>query len=140
MIICLRSYRLNIIYAIALGLRTVLISGDNRSTAERIATELGIPECHAEVLPHQKVEIVRQLQQEGRRVAFVGDGVNDGPALATADVGVAMGVAGTDVAIETAEVALLSDELTKLPHCWPCPNKPSMLSVKTWCSRWVSWL
>ena len=99
-----------------LGLRTVLISGDNRTTAERIATELGIPECHAEVLPHQKVEIVRQLQQEGRRVAFVGDGVNDGPALATADVGVAMGVAGTDVAIETAEVALLSDELTKLPH------------------------
>jgi Cd2+/Zn2+-exporting ATPase len=99
-----------------LGIRTVLITGDNQMTAERIAGELGINEIHAEVLPAQKVAIVKQLQGEGRVVAFVGDGVNDGPALATANVGVAMGLAGTDVAIETAEIALLSDDLAKLPH------------------------
>jgi Cd2+/Zn2+-exporting ATPase len=99
-----------------LGVRTVLVSGDNQTTAERIATELGIVEVHAEVLPQQKVEIVKGLQAEGRKVAFVGDGINDGPALATADVGVAMGLAGTDVAIETAEIGLLSDDLSKLPH------------------------
>jgi Cd2+/Zn2+-exporting ATPase len=100
----------------ALGLRTVLVTGDNRSTAERIAQELEIGETYAEVLPQQKVEIVQRLQAEGAHVAFIGDGVNDGPALAMADVGVAMGLAGTDVAIETAEIALLSDDLFKLPH------------------------
>jgi Zn2+/Cd2+-exporting ATPase len=99
-----------------LGIRTVLVTGDNTVTAERIAGELGISEVHAEVLPAQKVEIVKQLQAQGWSVAFVGDGVNDGPALATANVGVAMGIGGTDVAIETAEIALLSDDLTKLPH------------------------
>jgi Cd2+/Zn2+-exporting ATPase len=99
-----------------LGIRTVLVTGDNRVTAERIAGELGISEVHADVLPAQKVEIVKQLQAQGWSVAFVGDGVNDGPALATANVGIAMGLAGTDVAIETAEIALLSDDLTKLPH------------------------
>ncbi|HEU0002815.1 MAG TPA: cation-translocating P-type ATPase [Ktedonobacteraceae bacterium] len=99
-----------------LGIRTVLVTGDNTVTARRIAGELGISEVHAEVLPAQKVEIVKQLQAQGFNVAFVGDGVNDGPALATANVGVAMGLGGTDVAIETAEIALLSDDLTKLPH------------------------
>jgi len=99
-----------------LGIRTILVTGDNTMTAERIAGELGISEVHAEVLPAQKVEIVKQLQTQGLNVAFVGDGVNDGPALATANVGVAMGLGGTDVAIETAEIALLSDDLTKLPH------------------------
>jgi Cd2+/Zn2+-exporting ATPase len=99
-----------------LGIRTVLVTGDNTATAERIAGALGISEVHAEVLPAQKVEIVKQLQAQGWSIAFVGDGVNDGPALATANVGVAMGLGGTDVAIETAEIALLSDDLTKLPH------------------------
>jgi Cd2+/Zn2+-exporting ATPase len=93
-----------------------LVTGDNRSTAERLAETLGIDEVHVEVLPHEKVGIVKGLQAEGRKVAFVGDGVNDGPALASADVGVAMGLAGTDVAIETAQVGLLSDDLSKLPH------------------------
>ncbi len=99
-----------------LGIRTVLITGDNIATAERIAGELGISDVHAEVLPAQKVEIVKQLQAQGQSVAFVGDGVNDGPALATANVGMAMGLGDTDVAIETAEIALLSDDLSKLPH------------------------
>jgi Zn2+/Cd2+-exporting ATPase len=99
-----------------MGIRTVLVSGDNQNTADRIATQLGINEVYAEVLPAQKVEIVKRLQSEGRKVAFVGDGVNDGPALAVADVGVAMGRGGTDVAIETADIGLLSDDLSKLPH------------------------
>ncbi len=99
-----------------LGTRTVLITGDNESTAERIAAELGITEIHAEVLPAGKAEIVKELQAQGRRVAFVGDGVNDGPALAVADVGIAMGRGGTDLAIETADISLLADELSRLPH------------------------
>jgi Cd2+/Zn2+-exporting ATPase len=100
----------------ALGIRTALVTGDNWPTANQIAAELNIGEVYAEALPETKVEIVKRLQSEGRRVAFVGDGVNDGPALATADVGIAMGIAGTDVAIETAEIALLADDLAKLPH------------------------
>jgi Cd2+/Zn2+-exporting ATPase len=100
----------------ALGIRTVLVTGDNWATANQIAAELNISEVYAEALPETKVEIVKRLQCEGRRIAFVGDGVNDGPALATADVGIAMGIAGTDVAIETAEIALLADDLAKLPH------------------------
>jgi Cd2+/Zn2+-exporting ATPase len=100
----------------ALGIRTVLVTGDNWATANQIAAELNISEVYAEALPEFKVEIVKTLQSEGRRIAFVGDGVNDGPALATADVGIAMGIAGTDVAIETAEIALLADDLAKLPH------------------------
>lgn len=99
-----------------LGVRTVLVTGDNRATAKRVAAELGIDEVHAEVLPQEKVGIVEGLRAEGRGVAFVGDGINDGPALAAADIGVAMGLSGTDVAIETAEVGLLSDDLSKLPH------------------------
>jgi Cd2+/Zn2+-exporting ATPase len=100
----------------SLGLRTVLVTGDNWAIANQIAGELNINEVYAESLPEEKVEIVKRLQSESRRVAFVGDGVNDGPALATADVGIAMGMAGTDVAIETAEIALLADDLAKLPH------------------------
>jgi Cd2+/Zn2+-exporting ATPase len=99
-----------------LGLRTVLISGDNEVVAALAAANLRIKELYADVLPGQKLLIVKCLQSDGRKVAFVGDGVNDGPALAAADVGIAMGRAGTDVAIETAEIALLSDDLSKLTH------------------------
>jgi Cd2+/Zn2+-exporting ATPase len=94
--------------------RIVMLTGDNRGTAQAIAAELGVDEVHAELLPDDKVRIVRDLEAAGERVAFVGDGVNDAPALAAATVGIAMGAAGTDVALETADVALMGDDLATL--------------------------
>ena len=94
----------------AAGLRLVMMTGDNRTTAEAVARRLGIDDVRAEVLPQDKADVVEQLRAEGRIVAMAGDGVNDAPALAAADVGVAMG-AGSDVAIESAAVTLLSGDL-----------------------------
>ncbi|OZI36379.1 copper-translocating P-type ATPase [Bordetella genomosp. 1] len=95
----------------ALGLKVAMVTGDNTRTAQAIARELGIDLVMAEVLPDGKVEAVRQLAMGGARVAFVGDGINDAPALAAADVGIAIGT-GTDIAIESADVVLMSGELT----------------------------
>ena len=92
------------------GVRIIMLTGDNRTTAESVARRLGIDEIQAEVLPNQKHEIVERLQREGRIVAMAGDGVNDAPALAAADIGIAMGT-GTDVAIESAGVALIGGDL-----------------------------
>jgi Cu+-exporting ATPase len=92
------------------GIRVVMLTGDNRHTAENVAAKLGISEFEAEVLPGQKAEIVRRLQGEGRIVAMAGDGINDAPALAQADVGIAMGT-GTDIAMESGSVTLVKGEL-----------------------------
>ncbi len=92
------------------GIRIVMLTGDNKTTAEAVARQLGIGEVRADVLPEQKSEIVRKLRAEGRVVAMAGDGVNDAPALAAADVGIAMGT-GTDVAIESAGITLLKGDL-----------------------------
>lgn len=97
------------------GLQVEMISGDSQRTAEAVAAELGIDRVSAEVLPQDKAEIVSARRAEGKRVAFVGDGINDAPALAAADVGIAIG-AGTDVAIEAADIVLMRDKLEPLVH------------------------
>ena len=94
----------------AAGIRIVMLTGDNRTTAEAIARKLGITDVEADVLPDQKANIVARFKREGGVVAMAGDGVNDAPALAAADVGIAMGT-GTDVAIESAGVTLLKGDL-----------------------------
>ena len=92
------------------GLRIVMLTGDNRTTAEAVARKLGIDEVEAEILPQEKGEVVKKHKAEGRIVAMAGDGVNDAPALAEADVGIAMGT-GTDVAIQSAGVTLIKGDL-----------------------------
>lgn len=92
----------------------VMMTGDNHAAADYIAGQAGIDEVYADLLPEQKLELVKELRQQGN-VAMIGDGVNDAPALATAQVGIAMGAGGTDVALETADVVLMSSDLSKLP-------------------------
>ncbi|MGQ0483213.1 MAG: heavy metal translocating P-type ATPase [Pseudonocardia sp.] len=94
--------------------RIVLLTGDHAQTAAAVAEELGITEFHAQVSPEGKQDLVRELRAQGHTVAVIGDGTNDAPALALADIGIAMGVSGTDVAVETADVALAGDDLAKL--------------------------
>src|SRR5690606_9665800 len=91
--------------------RVIMLTGDHSAVAESVARSVGVDEVHAGLLPEDKLDMIRRLRAEGEVVAMVGDGVNDAPALATADVGIAMGAAGTDVAVETADIALLSERL-----------------------------
>jgi Cd2+/Zn2+-exporting ATPase len=92
--------------------RIVMLTGDNRHSAEAVARKVGITEVHAELLPEEKLKLIQEIQAEGYTTAMVGDGINDAPALASADVGIAMGDGGTDVAIETADIALMRNNLT----------------------------
>ena len=103
--------------------RLVMLTGDNERVARSIGEQFDLDEVHAELLPAEKVELVESLQDTHGRVAMVGDGVNDAPALATADVSVGMGGAGTDVALETADVVLMSDDLSRLPYAFSLSRK-----------------
>ncbi|WP_461227370.1 heavy metal translocating P-type ATPase [Lacticaseibacillus suihuaensis] len=100
----------------------VMLTGDNQVTADYVAQTLGVDEVHAELMPDQKVEFVKQFQAAGQRVAFVGDGINDSPSLATADIGIAMG-SGTDVAIETSDVVLMQSSFKALVHAYRLAKK-----------------
>ncbi|RSZ66030.1 cadmium-translocating P-type ATPase [Corynebacterium hylobatis] len=100
----------------AQGVEVVMATGDAERVARNVAAELGVDEVHAEMLPEDKLTLVKELQAQGRTVAMIGDGVNDTPALATADIGVAMGAAGSPAAIETADIALMADRLPRLPY------------------------
>lgn len=94
--------------------RIVMLTGDNAATAQAVATELGVDEVRADLLPEDKVNAIADLQRQGHRVAMVGDGINDAPALAKADVGIAMGGGGTQAALEAADIALMTDDLAKI--------------------------
>lgn len=96
--------------------KVVMLTGDTRLVAEAVGRETGVDEVHASLLPEDKLDKVAELQREGYTVVMVGDGVNDAPALATADIGAAMGAAGSAVAVETADIALMGDNLLKLPE------------------------
>lgn len=115
------------------GLAISMLTGDNHATANAIGSELGIDSVHADLLPGEKVEVIEELKHTHGPVAMIGDGINDGPALAAADVGIAMGAAGTDTAIETADVALMADDLTKLPYLFSLASKTdSVIRQNVW--------
>ena len=99
-----------------IGIRQVImLTGDNEGTARAVAEESGVHIYFARLLPEDKIEKIKQLRQENGRIAMVGDGINDAPAMAVSDLGIAMGAAGTDIALEAADIALMSDDLSKLP-------------------------
>jgi Cu+-exporting ATPase len=110
--------------------KTLLITGDSKSVGDKIGKELGVSEIYSEVLPERKLEIIRELQSEGYHVAFIGDGVNDAPALAAADVGIAMGSIGTAVAMETADIVLLTDEIEQVPYLIEL-SQATMVNIRT---------
>jgi copper-exporting ATPase len=100
----------------SLAMKTVLLTGDSKETATYIGKKAGISEIHAELLPGEKVSIIEELQGKHHKVCMVGDGINDAPAMKTADVSIAMGSIGSDIAIETADIALMSEDLSKIPY------------------------
>ncbi|MEK4404729.1 heavy metal translocating P-type ATPase [Sporosarcina sp. FSL K6-6792] len=115
--------------------QVVMLTGDNEGTAKAIALEVGVNRYFSELLPEEKVDVIKKLQEEGYRVAMVGDGINDAPALATANLGIAMGGAGTDTAMETADIVLMADNLDKLPHTIKLSRKAlSIIKQNIWFS------
>lgn len=113
----MRNDAINMISAISsLDMTTVLLTGDSKAAATYIGKKSGVSEIHAELLPGEKVSIIEALQGKHHKVCMVGDGINDAPAMKTADVSIAMGTIGSDIAIETADIALMSDDLSKIPY------------------------
>ena len=113
----MRNDAINMISAISsLDMTTVLLTGDSKAAATYIGKKSGVSEIHAELLPGEKVSIIESLQGKHHKVCMVGDGINDAPAMKTADVSIAMGTIGSDIAIETADIALMSDDLSKIPY------------------------
>ncbi len=127
------------------GVRVVMLTGDNKGTARAIAQEVGIDEYHAELLPDEKLAWIDRLEEESSasgddrgHVAMVGDGINDAPALAKATAGIAMGAAGTDTALETADVALMGDDLTRLPYLYELSSQANgVIRQNIWASLGV---
>ncbi len=117
-----------------LGTKSVLLTGDNKRTAEYFASKAGISEVYAELLPDKKVETIQNLQSAAGKVCMIGDGVNDAPALKVAEVGVAMGNMGSDIAVDAADIALMSDDISKVPYLKRLSNatvKTIKLSITT---------
>jgi Cd2+/Zn2+-exporting ATPase len=115
--------------------RLIMISGDNQKVAEAVAHSVGLTEARGDLMPEQKVEAIKKLRTEHGKVAMVGDGVNDAPAMANATVGIAMGAAGSDVALETADVALMADDLAQLPFAVGLSRSTSRIIKQ---NLWVS--
>lgn len=109
--------------------KMIMLTGDNKHTAQLVATQLGLDEYHAELLPQDKVDYVKKLKEEGHIVAMAGDGINDAPAIATADIGIAMGEGGTDISMETADVVLMADKLMQFSHAFSL-SKASIRNMK----------
>ena len=123
------------------GVEVVMLTGDNQLTAQAIAQQLGIDDYHGELLPEEKVAAIEDLKTEYDGVAMLGDGINDAPALATATVGIAMGAAGTDTAIETADIALMGDDLSKLPYLYTLSHTANgVIRQNIWSSLGVKFL
>lgn len=121
--------------------QAVMLTGDNEGTAKLIAHEASIDRYFAELMPEDKVHSIKELQKEGYKVAMVGDGINDAPALATADLGIAMGGAGTDTAMETADIVLMADNLEKLPHTIKLSKKAlNIIKQNIWFSLIVKFI
>jgi Cd2+/Zn2+-exporting ATPase len=105
------------------GMHTVMLTGDKLGIAEEVANELGMDEVYAELYPEDKLRILEQVREKTGLVAMVGDGVNDAPALAASDVGIAMGGSGVDVALESADIVLVKDELIQIPYLMKLSKK-----------------
>lgn len=114
----------------AMGMKIVMLTGDNQDTAMAIANELGIDDVQADLKPEGKIEAVRKLEQKYGKVIMVGDGINDAPALTEASVGMVMGTAGTDAALEAADVALMGDDLAKVPYALELGKKARAVSLQ----------
>ena len=115
--------------------KMIMLTGDNQKVADAVAKEIGLTEARGSLLPEEKVEAIKQLAQQERKIAMIGDGVNDAPAMANSTVGIAMGAAGSDVALETADIALMADKLETLPFAIGLSRKAKAIIRQ---NLWVS--